>query len=89
MELDFDGALFIANYKMRITPQSARESKGEFFGKCGWTLYTILVYTKKDQFQLDIKAYDHWSTDTKQDAWFTASAFEVVFESMKKKTQMD
>ncbi|RIB24654.1 hypothetical protein C2G38_2167970 [Gigaspora rosea] len=32
-ELNFDSALFIADYKMRILPQSARETKREFFGK--------------------------------------------------------
>ena len=32
-----------------------------------------------------IEAYDHWSLDTKQDAWFTASAFEAVFETINKK----
>jgi hypothetical protein len=37
---------------------------------------------------LDVHAYDHWSTDTKQDAWFTVSSFEATFESMKK-TKMD
>ncbi|GBC48823.2 hypothetical protein GLOIN_2v1767205 [Rhizophagus irregularis DAOM 181602=DAOM 197198] len=40
--LDENGALFIADYKMRILPRSARETKAEFFGKRGWTLHTIL-----------------------------------------------
>jgi hypothetical protein len=84
-ELDSDGALFIADYKMRILSKSARETKKDFFGKRGWTLYTILVLTKENQGKYDIKAYDHWSMDTKQDAWFTASAFEVVFETIEKK----
>ncbi|GBC15681.2 hypothetical protein GLOIN_2v1767205 [Rhizophagus irregularis DAOM 181602=DAOM 197198] len=46
--LDENGALFIADYKMRILPRSARETKAEFFGKRGWTLHTILVFTKKN-----------------------------------------
>ena len=67
--LDENGVLFVADYKMRILPRSARETKAEFFGKRGWTLHTILVFTKKnDCKELDIRAYDHWSTDTKQDA---------------------
>ncbi|EXX57760.1 hypothetical protein RirG_204090 [Rhizophagus irregularis DAOM 197198w] len=71
---------------MRILPRSARETKAEFFGKRGWTLHTILVFTKKkDCKELDVRAYDHWSTDTKQDAWFTASSFEAVFETIKHK----
>ena len=63
--LDENGTLFVADYKMRILPKSARETKAEFFGKRGWTLHTILVFTKKNNCaELDIRAYDHWSTDT-------------------------
>ncbi|CAB5119205.1 unnamed protein product [Rhizophagus irregularis] len=62
--LDENGALFVADYKMRILPRSARETKAEFF---------------------EIRAYNHWSTDTKQDAWFTASLFEAGFETIKHK----
>jgi len=84
--LDEDGALFVVDYKMRILPKSSRETKAEFFGKRGWTLHTILIFTKKKNCKdLDIRAYDHWSTDTKQDAWFTASSFEAVFETIKYK----
>jgi len=84
--LDKDDVLFIADYKMRILPKSAQETKAEFFGKRKWTLHTILMFTKKDNYEeLDIRAYDHWSTDTKQDAWFTASSFEAVFETIKHK----
>ena len=76
----------IADYKMRVLPQSARETKQDFFGKRGWTLHTILIFTREtDSNELDIRAYDHWSMDTKQDAWFTASAFEAVFETINKK----
>ncbi|EXX59633.1 uncharacterized protein OCT59_017627 [Rhizophagus irregularis] len=84
--LDEDGALFVADYKMRILPRSARETKAEFFGKRGWTLHTILMFRKKENCEeLEIRAYDHWSTDTKQNAWFTASSFEAVFETIKHK----
>ena len=72
---------------MRILPRSARETKKDFFGKRGWSLHTILVFKKIDNNILDIRAFDHWSTDTKQDAWFTASSFEAVFDSMKKKPE--
>ncbi|RHZ69121.1 hypothetical protein Glove_290g83 [Diversispora epigaea] len=85
-QLDEDGALLITDYKMCVLPKSARETKEQFFGKRGWTLHTILIFTQKEnEICLDVNAYDHWSTDTKQDAWFTASCFETVFESMKKK----
>ncbi|RGB28779.1 hypothetical protein C1646_767416 [Rhizophagus diaphanus] len=57
--LDEDGALLIADYKMRILPKSARETKAEFFGKRGWTLHTILMFRKKENCEeLEIKAYD-------------------------------
>lgn len=87
LELDEYGAILVCDYKMRILPKSARETKEEFFGKRGWTLHTILVFTKKDDTNLDVHAFDHWSTDTKQDAWFTASSFNAVFETLDPKPQ--
>ena len=86
-ELDSYGAIIVVDYKMRILPATARETKSEFFGKRGWTLHTTLVFQKnKNNYeQLDVQAYDHWSADTKQDAWFTASSFEAVFETIKHK----
>ena len=82
--LDNNGAVMIADYKMRILPQSARETKEQFFGKRGWTLHTILVFIK-NEIEIEVLAFDHWSTDTKQDSWFTASSFEVVFQTLSKK----
>jgi hypothetical protein len=38
----------------------------------------MLVYTKTNHHELEIKAFDHWSSDTVQDAFFTASCFETV-----------
>ena len=35
--------------------------------------------------QLEIKVFDHWSSNTVQDVLFTASCFEVVFNSFEKK----
>ncbi|RIB18412.1 hypothetical protein C2G38_2184637 [Gigaspora rosea] len=85
-QLKPEGTLIVANYKMRVFPKSACKTKKDFFGKRGWTLHTILVFTKiENQDMLDVQAYDHWSTDTKQDAWFTTSSFEAVFDSMKQK----
>ena len=87
-ELNANGAVIIADYKMRVLLQSAREIKQDFFGKRRWTLHTILIFTKEvSAKELDIRAYDHWSLDTKQDAWFTASAFEAVFETIDKKPE--
>jgi hypothetical protein len=42
---------------MRILPKSAYEIKEEFFGKRGWTLHTILVFTKKNDTNLDVYRY--------------------------------
>ncbi|PKB97337.1 hypothetical protein RhiirA5_431840 [Rhizophagus irregularis] len=81
-ELDDHDAVIIVDYKMRILPATARETKSEFFGKRGWTLHTTLVFQKKDNEKMDVQAYDHWSCDTKQDAWFTASCFEAVFNTI-------
>ncbi|RHZ85427.1 hypothetical protein Glove_66g80 [Diversispora epigaea] len=71
--------------KHEIQCSELRETKQDFFGKHGWTLHTILIFTKEiNSNELNIAAYDHWSLDTKQDAWFTASAFEAVFETIEK-----
>ena len=83
-EIDQDGALIIVDFKMRILPQSSRETKTAFFGKRGWTLHSVLVYTKNDgDATLNIEAFDHWSNDTKQDAWFTASSLHTVLENLE------
>ncbi|PKB93609.1 hypothetical protein RhiirA5_440829 [Rhizophagus irregularis] len=69
---------------MRILPKSARETKEQFFGKRGWTLHTILIFTKNnDKMKLDVRTYDYWSTDTKQDACW------LFLEPGKAKTTID
>ncbi|CAB4442454.1 unnamed protein product [Rhizophagus irregularis] len=73
---------------MRILPQSARETKTEFFGKRGWSFHSVLVYTKNmEQNQLDVQVFDHWSNDTRQDAWFTASSLHTVIETLNPKSK--
>ena len=68
-ELDQNGVLIIVDYKMRVNPQSTRETKADFYGKRGFTLHSVLVYTKsEDNRNLNISVFDHWSSDTKQDA---------------------
>ena len=85
-QLNSDEALIIVDYKMRINPKKARETKDEWFGKRGWTLHSTLLYTKDlDTNHININAFDHWSSDTKQDAWFTASSFDAVFEAVDPK----
>lgn len=85
-ELDDEGAVLIVDYKMRILSQTSRETKSEFFGKRGWTLHSVLVYQKiKGTQTMNIEAFDHWSDDTKQDAWFTASSLHAVIENLEQK----
>ena len=86
LELDEKGALMLADYKMKILPKSAREKKEQFFGKRGWTLHTIIVFTKINAI-IEAQAFDHWSLDTRQDAWFTASSFDAVFETLDNKPE--
>jgi len=87
LDLDEKGAVMIVDYKMKILPKSARETKNAFFGKKGWTLHSTLVYTRKSDRQLDVQAYDHWSADPCQDAWFTASSLHAVIESLEIKPE--
>jgi len=69
LDLDEKGAIIIVDYKMKILPKSARETKSAFFGKKGWALHSILVYMQKSKSnQLNIQAFDYWATDTCQDA---------------------
>ena len=48
MELDEKGAVFLVDYKMKILPQNARETKQDFYGKKGWYLHSVLIYTKSN-----------------------------------------
>ncbi|GBB97390.1 hypothetical protein RclHR1_29850001 [Rhizophagus clarus] len=69
---------------MQINPKKARETKDEWFEKRRWTLHTILLYTKdQNTNNLNINAYDYWSEDTKQDAWFTTSSLHENYLSTK------
>ncbi|UZO02225.1 uncharacterized protein OCT59_020715 [Rhizophagus irregularis] len=38
-----------------------------------------------EQNQLDVQVFDHWSNDTRQDAWFTASSLHTVIETLNPK----
>lgn len=84
LALDEEGAIIVVDYKIRILPKSARKIKSDFYGKSGLTLHTMLIYTKANNHELEIKAFNHWSSDTVQDTLFTASCFEVVFNSFEK-----
>ena len=84
LDLNEDGAILVVDYKMKILPKSARETKQEFFGKKGWALHTVLLYTKsKNNSEINIQAIDHWSTDARKDAWFSASSLHPVIENLE------
>jgi hypothetical protein len=84
LDLDEDGAVLVVDFKMKILPKTSRETKQEFFGKKGWTLHTVLLYTKSNGSpEIDVEAIDHWSTDARQDAWFTASSLHSVIENLE------
>ncbi|UZO19770.1 uncharacterized protein OCT59_011041 [Rhizophagus irregularis] len=68
---------------MKILPQTARETKQDFYGKKGWSLHSVLVYTKSSNSQICIEAFDHWSCDV----WFTASSLHGVIEVLDKKPE--
>ena len=50
-------------------------------------MYTILVFTKCNTDQLNVQTFNYWSTDTKQDAWFTILSFDSVFETLDPRPQ--
>ena len=47
LDLNEDGAILVIDYKMKILPKTARETKQEFFGKKGWALHTFYYISKK------------------------------------------
>ncbi|GBC08342.1 hypothetical protein RclHR1_08040004 [Rhizophagus clarus] len=73
---------------MKIFPKSAYETKQDFFEKKRWTLHLALVYTHSQVgMNLQIHAFDHWSNDTCQDSWFTASSLHAVIVELNPKPE--
>ncbi|RHZ61185.1 hypothetical protein Glove_349g83 [Diversispora epigaea] len=86
LQLDNNSVLIIVDFKMRILPRRIRETKQDFYAKRGWALHTVLVYSKnQENKELEIQAFDYWSNDNKQDAWFTASSFDATFNLLDPK----
>ena len=44
----------------------------------------IIIINNNNSNELIIRAFDHWSDDGKQVAWFTASAFDAVLSKIEK-----
>ncbi|GET01677.1 hypothetical protein GLOIN_2v1880126 [Rhizophagus clarus] len=55
LDLNENGAILVVVYKMNILPKTSRETKQESFGKKGWALHTVLLYTKSKDKNLEIK----------------------------------
>ncbi|GBB90470.1 hypothetical protein RclHR1_17450001 [Rhizophagus clarus] len=69
-----------------IENQELQRTKQDFYAKHGWSLHTVLIYPKnKESNELEIQAFDHWSNNNRQDAWFTASSFDAVFNLLNPK----
>ncbi|GBB93180.1 hypothetical protein RclHR1_21260001 [Rhizophagus clarus] len=50
-------------------------------------LIIAYFYVKSNNSQIRIEAFDHWSCDAKQDAWFMASSLHGVIEALDKKPE--
>lgn len=60
LSLEDKTGLILVDYKMKILPKTARETKQDWFGKKGWSLHSILVYTtQSNSTRLRIQAFDH------------------------------
>ncbi|PKK56452.1 hypothetical protein RhiirC2_721853 [Rhizophagus irregularis] len=60
LDLNEDGGLLVVDYKMKVLPKTAREIKQEFFGKKGWALHTVLLYTKPKDTLLKLGVYNRY-----------------------------
>ena len=88
LNLNEKTALILVDYKMKILPKTARETKQDWFGKKGWSLHSVLVYTtQSNSTKLRIQAFDHWSMDSRQDSLFTASSLHAVIETLDPKPE--
>lgn len=77
-------AVIIVDYKMKLElGMRSREIQRDWYGKRGISLHGFYVIA---QVGVDerTEVLDLWSEDTKQDAWFTQSAFDIGFSWMEK-----
>lgn len=79
-------AVAIIDYKMKLKLcMRSREIQRDWYGKRGISLHGFFVIAKISESEMIHEIIDLWSDDTKQDAWFTASALDVGFKWMEEK----
>ncbi|RIB15734.1 hypothetical protein C2G38_2191755 [Gigaspora rosea] len=69
----------------KVLPLKDRELVSKYKEKLIYFWAHQALFNKTNKIQIEVQAFDHWSLDTKQDAWFTASSFDSVFETLDPK----
>lgn len=78
-------AVVIVDYKMKLElGMRSREIQRDWYGKRGISLHGFYVIAQVAVGERRIEVLDLWCEDTKQDAWFTQSAFDVGFAWIEK-----
>ena len=77
--------MVIVDYKIKLElGMRSQEIQRDWYGKRGISLHGFYVIAQVDDDERRIEVLDLWFEDTKQDAWFTQSAFVVGFAWMEK-----
>lgn len=78
-------AVIKVDYKMKLElGMRSREIQRDWYGKRGISLHGFYVIAQVGVDERRTEVLDLWSEDTKQDAWFTQSAFDIGFSWMEK-----
>ena len=78
-------AVVIVDYKMKLElGMCSWEIQQDWYGKRGISLHGFYVIAQVAVREKRVEVLDLWWEDTKQDAWFTQSAFDVCFAWMEK-----
>lgn len=77
--------MVIVDYKMKLElGMRSREIQRDWYGKRGISLHGFYIIAQVGEDERRTEVLDLWSEDTKQDAWFTQSAFDIGFSWMEK-----
>lgn len=75
------GVVVVIDYKTKVElGVCTREIHRDWYGKRGISLHGCLITAKLQDGSMLKEVIDVWSEDTKQDAWFSQSAADVVFK---------